>query len=183
MAESLQKHVCPYCRSSKNITLDGSGTLTCNSCGVRWSLAEEQIRTSGTPFLSSAGTTPTQLIEGEKTVITRLKIFVTPEALAEISDLRTEIDALKETVSEIKTELKLKVAKRDLTEEIRVVEVKEMTIEEARPLVEEFLRKYLEENKQVYPSDVAEELGLKYELVKEIFDILEKEDRLKKRDG
>jgi hypothetical protein len=30
---------------------------------------------------------------------------------------------------------------------------------------------------------VADELGLKYELVKEIFDILEKEDRLKKRGG
>jgi hypothetical protein len=41
----------------------------------------------------------------------------------------------------------------------------------------------LKENKQVYPSDVADELGLKYELVKEIFDILEKEERLKRRGG
>ena len=108
-------------------------------------------------------------------------MFVTPEVLAEISNLRTEVNVLKATVSEIKTELE--GAKRDLTEEIRVVKVKEMTIEEARPIVEEFLRKYLEENKQVYPSDVADELGLRYELVKEIFDTLEKEDRLKKRGG
>ncbi|MCJ7630779.1 hypothetical protein MUP77_00010 [Candidatus Bathyarchaeota archaeon] len=181
MAESLEKHVCPYCRSSK-ITLDtGCSILTCNSCGGRWPLAEEPIRAGGTPFLSSAGTTPTTLIEGEKTEITRFRMFITPEVLAEVSNLRTEVNALKATVSEIKTELE--GAKRDLAEEIGVVEVKEMTIEEARPLVEEFLRKYLEENKHVYPSDVADELGLKYELVKEIFDILEKEDRLKKRGG
>ena len=62
-----------------------------------------------------------------------------------------------------------------------VVRLKEMTVEEAMPLVETFLRDYMKTHEYVYPSDVADELGLKYELVREIFDILEKEGKLKKR--
>jgi len=182
LAEFQQKHVCPACGGS-NITLDPrSGTLTCDNCGVRRPFAEEQIRTSGTPFPLSAGTTPTTVIEGEKTEITKFRMsFTLSEVLAEISNLRTEVNALKTDFSEIKTELE--ETKRGSAEEVRVVEFKEMSVGEARPIVEGFLRKHLEENKQVYPSDVADELGLKYGVVKEIFDILEREGRLKKKGG
>ncbi len=58
---------------------------------------------------------------------------------------------------------------------------KEMTVGEAKPLVEEFIRNHLKEYECVYPSDVAEELGLEYELVMEIFDILEKEEKICKK--
>jgi len=57
----------------------------------------------------------------------------------------------------------------------------EMTVEEAKPLVETFLRDYMKTHEYVYPSDVADELGLNYELVREIFGILEKEGKLGKK--
>ena len=58
------------------------------------------------------------------------------------------------------------------------VEAKEMTVEQAKPLVEKFIRDYLGENECVYPSDVADELGLDYELVKEVFCVLEGEEKI-----
>lgn len=61
------------------------------------------------------------------------------------------------------------------------VETKEMTVEEAKPLVEKFIRDYLKQNECVYPSDVADELGLDYELVREIFCVLESEDKICKK--
>jgi len=62
-----------------------------------------------------------------------------------------------------------------------VAGLKEMTVEEAKPLVEVFLRDYMKTHEHVYPSDVADELGIKYELAREIFGILEKEGKLKKK--
>jgi hypothetical protein len=56
-----------------------------------------------------------------------------------------------------------------------------MSVKQAKPLVEEFIRSFLRENECVYPSDVADELGLDYELVRQVFVILEKEDKLCKR--
>jgi len=64
---------------------------------------------------------------------------------------------------------------------VGVVELKEMTVEEAKPLVEAFLRGYMKTHEHVYPSDVVDELGLKYELAREIFVILEKEGKLEKK--
>lgn len=61
------------------------------------------------------------------------------------------------------------------------VETKEMTIERAKPLVEKFIRDYLKENECVYPSDVADELGLDYKLVREVFCILENEEKICKK--
>ena len=65
--------------------------------------------------------------------------------------------------------------------DVGVVELKEMTVEEAKPVVEAFLRDYMKTHEHVYPSDVADELRLKYELAREIFNILEKEGKLKKK--
>ena len=54
-------------------------------------------------------------------------------------------------------------------------------MEKAKPLVEEFIRSYLLENECVYPSDVADGLGLDYELVRQVFAILEREEKLCKQ--
>jgi hypothetical protein len=55
---------------------------------------------------------------------------------------------------------------------------RKMNVKQARPLVEEFIRSHLLKNECVYPSDVAEGLELDYELVREVFAVLEKEDKL-----
>lgn len=49
---------------------------------------------------------------------------------------------------------------------------------EAKQRVEKFIQNHLREHECVYPSDAANELGLEYELVREIFSILEKEDKI-----
>jgi hypothetical protein len=56
-----------------------------------------------------------------------------------------------------------------------------MNVKQAKPLVEEFIRSHLRENECVYPSDVAEGLGLDYELVRRVFAVLEKEEKLCKQ--
>ena len=56
-----------------------------------------------------------------------------------------------------------------------------MNVEKAKPLVEEFIRSYLMENECVYPSDVADKLGLEYELVRQVLAVLEKEEKLCKQ--
>lgn len=53
-----------------------------------------------------------------------------------------------------------------------------MDVEKAKPLVEEFIRSYLKENECVYPSDVADALGLEYNLVRRVFAVLEKEEKI-----
>jgi len=54
-------------------------------------------------------------------------------------------------------------------------------MEKAKPLVEEFIRSYLKENECVYPSDVADALGLEYDLVRRVFAVLEKEEKICKQ--
>ena len=56
-----------------------------------------------------------------------------------------------------------------------------MNVKQAKPLVEEFIRSYLMENDCVYPSDVADGLGFEYELVRQVFAVLEKEEKLCKQ--
>ena len=56
-----------------------------------------------------------------------------------------------------------------------------MDVEKAKPLVEDFIRNFLLENDCVYPSDVADGLGLEYELVLKVFAVLEKEEKLCKQ--
>jgi hypothetical protein len=55
---------------------------------------------------------------------------------------------------------------------------RKMNVKQAKPLVEEFIRSHLMENECVYPSDVADGLGLDYELVRKVFSVLEKEEKL-----
>jgi hypothetical protein len=60
------------------------------------------------------------------------------------------------------------------------IEVRDVPLGEAKRLVSMFLKKYLKENRRVYPSDVADALCLEYEKVCEVFSLLEREGRLKK---
>jgi hypothetical protein len=52
-------------------------------------------------------------------------------------------------------------------------------IKEAKLMVQTFLKTYFRKEKEVYPSDVADALGLSYETVRKTFDILEKEGKLR----
>ena len=59
--------------------------------------------------------------------------------------------------------------------------VKEVPLEETKVLIESFLKKHFKEERQVYPSDVADVLGLKYENVRQIFIELERESKIQER--
>jgi hypothetical protein len=60
------------------------------------------------------------------------------------------------------------------------IEVRDVSLREAKKLVNTFLKKYLKENNRVYPSDVADVLHLEYDRVCEVFKALEKEEKLRK---
>jgi len=53
------------------------------------------------------------------------------------------------------------------------------TVEETKVLIEAYLKKQFKKKLQVYPSDVADSLGLRYETVRKVFDALEGEGKIK----
>lgn len=59
------------------------------------------------------------------------------------------------------------------------ISILEMGIEEAKPLVEQYITSHLRRHDQVYPSDVSEALNLDYDLVVEVFNQLESERKLR----
>lgn len=179
MSRSLQTFECPFCRSS-DVTFDHTtSTLICDRCGSKWLIGIPIENASSYPSVSVGTIEPETIVEAEKSV--RYRFAVSPrfrEELREIVLLRSEVDALRRTISEIKSDI---AQMKQLAVETGVIELKGMTVEEAKPLVEDFLRYYMKTHEHVYPSDVADELGLKYELAREIFDILEKEGKLEKK--
>jgi predicted ArsR family transcriptional regulator len=48
-------------------------------------------------------------------------------------------------------------------------------MKETKVLIEAYLKKQFKKNKQVYPSDAADALGLRYETVRQVFDALERQ--------
>lgn len=54
----------------------------------------------------------------------------------------------------------------------------EKAFAKAKQRVEKFIQNHLRKHECVYPSDAANELGLDYELVRAVFAILEKEDKI-----
>lgn len=58
-------------------------------------------------------------------------------------------------------------------------EIRDMPLKQAKKIVEPFLRQYFKKHKQIYPSDVADVLCLKYERVREVFLTLESEGKLR----
>jgi hypothetical protein len=87
--------------------------------------------------------------------------------VTELEKMRTQFQILNARVRRLESQLP------------KQVEIKDVPLKEARIMVESFLKRFLKENKQVYPSDVADTLGLKYETVREVFDALENEGKLK----
>lgn len=53
-----------------------------------------------------------------------------------------------------------------------------MPLAEAKTAIEAYLKKYSKKKRQVYPSDVADALGLRYETVREVFNALEQEGKI-----
>jgi len=94
----------------------------------------------------------------------------------EFEKIERDIDELTKRVKQIDSKVE---ELRSISPKVIIVE--EVPKKEAKRRVKDFLRNYLKRHENVYPSDVADELGLKYELVKEIFDILEKEGKLEKK--
>jgi len=58
------------------------------------------------------------------------------------------------------------------------VEIQEVPLAEAKAAVEAYLKKVFKKKRQIYPSDVADALGLSYETVREVFAALEKEGKI-----
>jgi predicted ArsR family transcriptional regulator len=58
------------------------------------------------------------------------------------------------------------------------IEEKKASLEKTKILIEKYLTKQFNKKKQVYPSDVADALGLRYETVREVFADLEKEGKV-----
>ena len=52
-------------------------------------------------------------------------------------------------------------------------------MEETKALVDAYLKKQFKKKKQVYPSDVADALGLRYETVRQVFDDLEGDGKIR----
>jgi predicted ArsR family transcriptional regulator len=52
-------------------------------------------------------------------------------------------------------------------------------LEETKALVDAYLKKQFKKKKQVYPSDVADALGLRYETVRQVFDDLERDGKIR----
>lgn len=98
-----------------------------------------------------------------------------------LDELINDVSKLKTDLAEIKAMLTRFI--EELPVILRVKEMKDVSVEEAKLMVENFLKEYLKEHETVYPSDVADALGLDYELVRNVIDMLIKEDKLEKEGG
>jgi len=81
--------------------------------------------------------------------------------------------------SGIKPSYSQNISNYSSTENLTLVSSNETYI--ATLLIENYLKKHFKEHEEVYPSDVADELQLRYDLVREVFDNLEKEGKLQKK--
>ncbi len=60
--------------------------------------------------------------------------------------------------------------------------ISHLSVEMAIPQIESFLKVHFKKRKTVYPSDVALSLGIDYEIVREAFERLVREDKVKVAD-
>lgn len=180
MSQNIERFRCPFCGST-DITYNTSDqTITCNQCKIKCSMVEYQ--TSGEVASSGsvvAGTLPPKpVIQTEEVGFRRITQGIFPHTHEEIRKLESDITELKNRVNQIDTNVKELMSATS-----KVVVIEEIPREEAKRRIIDFLDDYMKEHEHVYPSDVADELGLKYELVREIFDTLEKEGKLQKKVG
>jgi len=165
--------LCPSC---KTLWLDyGTGIPTCPNCGHILEVATKKTET----FPTGSGTTqPQAIVEAEETKRSaRFVLLQHTHDVTDIPQLDQDLKGIKKDIADMK---KVLLATKPSVE-VRVVKTKEITLEEAKPLVEKFLEEFLKTHEEVYPSDVADELELEYGLAKKIFDELEKEGKIKKK--
>ena len=85
-----------------------------------------------------------------------------------------------EELQKIRVELQtLNARMARIDEQPSVVQDREMPVKEAKEIIASYLKKYFKKHAEVYPSDVADALGMKYERVCSAFALLEKENKLK----
>jgi DNA-binding MarR family transcriptional regulator len=54
----------------------------------------------------------------------------------------------------------------------------DLSVEQTKAQIMAYLREHFKKEKQIYPSDVADALGLDYSVVREVFDELEQEGQI-----
>lgn len=92
-------------------------------------------------------------------------------------EIEMRLDQLTEKVDRIDTTLKeLKEALGSSPVRVMLVEGKEVTLEKAKELV----MQHMKADSPLYPSDVADTLGLDLEIIVEAFQALEREGRIRK---
>ena len=177
MSQNIGKFMCRVC-GSLNVTFDPTNEIViCNICGHTESIRTyiPDVTYSGSVV---AGTVPPEPVVKTEEVFgyrrTTQEVF--PHTHEEFKNIERDMDELKNRVNKIDSKVE---ELRGISPKVIIVE--EVPKEEAKRRVEDFLRDYMKRHENVYPSDVADELGLKYELVREIFDILEKEGKLEKK--
>jgi len=178
LAQMIVQIRCPFCGSTDVTYNPSNRTVTCNSCGISFSIAKHQATGEAVSSESIIAETSSSIsvVKTEEVGFRRVTQEIFPHTHIEFKTLQDDIEKLKNRVTRIENEIEKLSA--FVPKEIIIEEV---PIEEAKRRVVNFLREYFKTHEYVYPSDVAEKLGLKYELVREVFDLLEKEGKLEKK--
>jgi len=123
---------------------------------------EEELRTSGT-----SGTVTYKKITMEEASI---QPFDISEIYKRIEDLNRIVSILKDKVDGLERKIELSPVS------IRIVEVRETTVGEAKEKILEYYKKH--EGESIYPDDVADELGLDLKIVMQAVEELINEGKL-----
>ena len=123
---------------------------------------EEELRTSGT-----SGTVTYKKITMEEASI---QPFDISEIYKRIEDLNRIVSILKDKVDGLERKIELSPVS------IRIVKVRETTVEEAKEKNLEYYKKH--EGESIYPDDVADELGLDLKIVMQAVEELINEGKL-----
>ena len=95
-----------------------------------------------------------------------------PRLASEVRDLRMMVRFLYSKLEEMENQLPESV------EVVAPIE-EQVPIKKAKLMIHKYLSEFFKRGKKVYPSDVADALGLSYETVREVFDIFKSEGKLK----
>lgn len=123
---------------------------------------EEELRTSGT-----SGTVTYKKITMEEASI---QPFDISEIYKRIEDLNRIVSILKDKVDGLERKIELSPVS------IRIVEVRETTVGEAKEKILEYYKKH--EGESIYPDDVADELGLDLKVAMQAVEELINEGKL-----
>ena len=132
---------------------------------------EEELRTSGI-----SGTSGTVTYKKYKKITTMEEASIQPFDISEIykriEDLNRIVSILKDKVDGLERKIELSPVS------IRIVEVRETTVEEAKEKILEYYKNKKHEGESIYPDDVADELGLDLKIVMQAVEELINEGKL-----